>query len=233
MRPALIRAFAALLLLASASPACAEEEKPVSLRMLCLGDSYTIGEGVPESERWPSQLADALRKRSLSVADPQVIARTGWTTANLQDAIQAAELKPPYDLVTLLIGVNDQFQRKEHDDYAARLDALVKRALELAGGRKERVVIVSIPDYSVTPFGKRFDPERTTQELEHFNATGLAAAKQAGLAYVDITPGSKRAATEGALLAPDGLHPSAAMYAEWVQAILPVVEPVLVPKPKS
>jgi lysophospholipase L1-like esterase len=230
-----IRAFAAalLVLLASALPARAEEKKSVPLHMLCLGDSYTIGEGVPESERWPSQLAAELRKRGLDVAEPQVIARTGWTTANLQDAIAAAELKPPYDLVTLLIGVNDQFQRKAHADYSERLDALVKRAIELAGGKKERVVVVSIPDYSVTPFGQKYDPARTTKELEQWNATGREAAKKAGLAYVDITPGSKRAATEKTLLAPDELHPSAVMYAEWVKAIVPVVEPVLKPQSKS
>jgi len=230
LRLALAGAFAALLL-ASAPSARAEEEEPVPLRMLCLGDSYTIGEGVPESARWPSQLAAALRARSRSVAEPKVIARTGWTTADLQDAIAAAELTPPYDLVTLLIGVNDQFQRKAHAEYAERLEALLKRAVELAGGDTARVVVVSIPDYSVTPFGKRFEPERTTQELERFNATGREAAKRAGLAYVDITPGSKRAATENALLAGDGLHPSAAMYAEWVQALLPVVEQALDARP--
>jgi lysophospholipase L1-like esterase len=199
------------------------------LRMLALGDSYTIGEGVPEAERWPEQLVAALAERGIALGPPQIIARTGWTTANLASAIAASELAPPYDLVTLLIGVNDQFQSFQEPEYPARFRALLERAIELAGGRRERTLVVSIPDYSVTPFAERFDPPRIRSALERYNEINRRIAAELGVSHIDITPASRAAAQDPALLASDRLHPSAVMYRGWVEQILPLAERALQP----
>jgi lysophospholipase L1-like esterase len=197
---------------------------PDTLRLLALGDSYTIGERVEPAERWPVLLVDALRKHDFPFADPLIIARTGWRTDQLADAIERLKPVGPFDLVTLLIGVNDQYQHRTADDYRPRFVALLKQAVALAGGSADRVLVVSIPDYGVTPFVKRenLDPAKIAAEIDRFNAVNREETKAAGARYVEITKASRRAATDPALVANDGLHPSGTMYAQWAAAALPV-----------
>jgi len=192
-----------------------------AVRLLALGDSYTIGESVAVESSWPLRLAAALRAAGLEVARPRVIARTGWTTGELAAAIDAAQVDGPFDLVTLLIGVNDQYRGCPVDDFRPRFRDLVQRAVGFAGGRKEQVMVLSIPDWSVTPFAEGRDRPRIAAEVDEFNDLVRSEAERAGVRSVDITPISRRAGREPDLIAPDGLHPSARMYAAWVDAVLP------------
>ena len=200
-------------------------------RYLALGDSYTIGEGVEAKDRWPVGLAAALRASGIAVGDPRIIARTGWTTAELLEAIAAASppLPPIHDLVTLLIGVNDQYRGYGVATFRAGLEPLLARAVELTGNESRRLVVVSIPDWSVTPFA-RSDPRgraAIAAEIDAFNAVAERLAASSGAAFVDVTGDSRRAADDGTLLAADSLHPSASMYASWVQSILPAARHAL------
>jgi undecaprenyl-diphosphatase len=181
---------------------------------LALGDSYTIGESVPAGERFPVQLAQALH-----VGEPEIIAKTGWTTDELNAAIDAADPKGPYDLVTLLIGVNNQYRGRGADEYRTQFAALLQRAIGFAGGNAKHVVVVSIPDWGVTPFADGRDRAKIGREIDQFNAINREEAARAGAKWVDITPISRRA--DPSLVAGDGLHPSGAQYAEWVKAIVP------------
>jgi acyl-CoA thioesterase-1 len=202
-------------------------EKILPLRFLALGDSYTIGEGVRETERWPNLLALALEARGVRVATPEIIARTGWTTADLTHAIERSQLTPPYDLVTLLIGVNDQFQGYQESSYPQRFRQLLERAIGLAGGDSKRAIVISIPDYSVTPFAKRFDPPAIHAALERYNEVNRNISNEMGVAHVDITALSRGAQKDLTLLAADQLHPSAKMYRGWVELVLPAAEEAL------
>ena len=194
-----------------------------SLRLLSLGDSYTIGQGVSQADSWPFQLAAALRSDTLSVAQPVIIAATGWTTSDLTTAIANASLDPPYDIVTLLIGVNDQFQGFTEDTYRPSFEALLQQALSFAGNDIRRVIVISIPDYTVTPFGKVNAQEGSREALDRFNAINREISTERGVAYIDITPISRLAADDPALIATDDLHPSGKMYTGWVQELLPIV----------
>jgi lysophospholipase L1-like esterase len=196
-------------------------------RILSLGDSYTIGEAVDEAERWPVQLAALLRERGLEVEPPRIIARTGWTTMDLQAAVSEAELAPPYDLVTLLIGVNNQYQRRSLEEYREGFADLLNRAIDFAGSDPRRVLVLSIPDYGVTPFASEMDREAIGSELELFNAANLELTLAAGVAYVDITPTSLRAVEDLSLVAGDGLHPSGEMYRAWAELALHAAETAL------
>jgi lysophospholipase L1-like esterase len=192
-----------------------------SLRYLALGDSYTIGESVGAEQRWPVQLAARLREQGLAVGEPQIIARTGWTTDELSAAIDQAAPSGPFDLVSLLIGVNNQYRGRDGQEYRAEFRALLLRAIGFAGGRPGRVIVLSIPDWGVTPFAAGRDRGRVAGEIDTFNAINRAEAGRAGARYVDITPASRAAAAHPALIAGDGLHPSGVMYAEWVELALP------------
>ena len=204
-----------------------DKEQSQMIKILALGDSYTIGEGVKQSERWPMQLASQLRKDNLKVDTPQIIAVTGWTTTDLMSAIEKSRLEQRYDLVTLLIGVNDQFQGYSEESYAIGFNKLLVKAIELAGGRPNRVIVISIPDYSVTPFGKRFGSARIRAEIDKFNEINKEIATENRVHYVNVTEISRRAAEDPTLLASDGLHPSAKMYAEWVELTVPVTKSML------
>jgi len=197
---------------------------PPSTRVLALGDSYTIGESVAVAERWPNQLQRALQQRGLYVADPEIIAKTGWTTDELSSAIDAAKPKGKYELVTLLIGVNNQYRGRDAEQYRKEFAALLQRAIGFAGGNAKRVVVVSIPDWGVTPFAEGRDRAKIAAEIDRFNAINAEETKRAGAKYADITPISRKNPT---LVAPDGLHPSAEMYAQWVTIILPQAEAAL------
>ena len=198
-----------------------------SLKFLALGDSYTIGESVAESERWPVQLAAALSQGGVSVAPPEIIATTGWTTDELQKGIEKAAPKPPYDLVSLLIGVNNQYRGRSLDEYKKQFEALLVQAIDFAGGKAEKVFVVSIPDYGVTPFAADRNPEKIGREIDAFNSAAEAISKKFGVAFVNITPGSKEAANDPELVASDGLHPSGKMYTQWSFEIFPIVEEMI------
>ena len=197
---------------------------PPSSRFLALGDSYTIGESVAITDRWPNQLARQLRQRSVPLSDPDIIAQTGWTTDDLSSALNRWMPRDRYSVVTLLIGVNNQYRGRDAEQYRKEFAVLLKRAIGYAGGDRKRVIVVSIPDWGVTPFAEGRDRKKIAAEIDRFNAINAEETKRAGAKYVDITPISRK---YPALVAPDGLHPSAAMYAKWVTVILPQAEAAL------
>lgn len=192
-------------------------------RFLALGDSYTIGEGVEADGRWPVRLARELRAQGVALADPDIIATTGWTTDELSAAIDAADPPRDFALVSLLVGVNNQYRGRALDEYRAQLDALLARAAGLAGGRAGRVLVLSIPDWGVTPFAAASgrDQAAIARELDAFNAAAQALCAARGVAFVDITALSRARGAEPAMLVDDGLHPSATMYAQWARLALP------------
>lgn len=193
-----------------------------AIRILVLGDSYSVGESVPPDQTWPCQLAALLRTRGIATAMPTVVARTGWTTDDLSLGIDAAHVSGPYDLVTLLIGVNNQYRGRAVADYRSRLAALLNRAIRFAGSRAERVLLLSIPDWGVTPFAAHRERAVIAAEIDAYNDVGRDEASRTGSHFVDITPISRRASGDPSLLATDGLHPSGTMYTEWVRLLLPV-----------
>jgi len=196
------------------------------LTWLALGDSYTIGEGVADAARWPLQVAAALRAEGIAMTGPDIIATTGWTTDELDAGIDAAAPQGPYDLVSLLIGVNDQYRGRPLADYLPAFEGLLQRAIGFAGGKHGRVLVLSIPDWGVTPFARAQgrDAARIAAELDAYNGAAAEACTHAGVAFVDITPISR---AHCALLADDGLHPSADMYARWAEAALPTARMLL------
>jgi lysophospholipase L1-like esterase len=179
---------------------------------LALGDSYTIGESVDASERFPMHLA-----RELGLAEPRIIAKTGWTTDELNAAIDAANVTGTYDFVTLLIGVNNQYRGRSLGEYRTQFTGLLQRAIGFAGGDASKVVVVSIPDWGVTPFAEGRDRAKIAREIDDFNAVNREEARRAGAKWVDITGISR--GTDSALVARDGLHPSGRQYAAWAKAI--------------
>jgi lysophospholipase L1-like esterase len=187
-------------------------------RFLALGDSYTIGEKVDSADRWPVQLARLLRARKVSVADPEIVARTGWTTDELAAGISAAAPVGPYRLVTLLIGVNNQYRGRDAERYRAEFVSLMAQAVEFAGGKAGRVVVLSIPDWGVTPFSAGRDRAKIGLEIDRFNAINREETVRAGARYVDVTPAS-REAHDGWTTA-DGLHPSGTQYRKWAELAL-------------
>lgn len=196
------------------------------LKYLALGDSYTIGESVAAGARWPVQLVKKLRHQGMAINDPQIVAVTGWATDELAAGMDQAHLASGNDLVSLSIGVNDQYRGRPAGGYRVAFAALLKRAIALAGDAPHRVVVVSIPDWGTTPVAK-FDargPARIADELDVYNAIARDETRRAGAHWVNITPISRQ---HSKLVAPDGLHPSAAHYTLWLDAILPVVQRAL------
>jgi lysophospholipase L1-like esterase len=185
-----------------------------NVRYLALGDSYTIGESVAPADRFPVQLA-----RELHVGQPQIIAKTGWTTDELNAAIDAANITGTYELVTLLIGVNNQYRGRDAEQYRGEFAALLQRAIGFAGGDAKNVVVVSIPDWGVTPFAEGRNRAEIAAAIDRYNAVNREETARAGARYVDITPVSR--GTDPGLVASDGLHPSGQQYAAWVRLILP------------
>ena len=212
-----------ILLLLSLSCKMKDEEteiKPVEpIRYLALGDSYTIGESVPSDQNFPAQFVDSLKASGVAVSSYKIIAQTGWTTTNLKLAIEASTLKDTFNLVSLLIGVNNQYQGKDINLYKKEFVELVERAIQFAGGKKDHVFVVSIPDYGYTPFGKN-NQMAISSEIDLYNSINKRLSDSLGLKYYNITPISRRGLSEPDLVAGDGLHPSAKMYKEWVKLIL-------------
>lgn len=186
---------------------------------LALGDSYTIGEKVSTAENFPNQVAMILREANIDFRSPRIVAKTGWTTDELQTAIKKTRLQRHYDFVTLLIGVNDQYRGKKVVEYIPRFEALLKQALSLANNDTSRVVVLSIPDWSVTPFAEGRDRAAIAKEINDYNAANQLIAQQYHIPYLYITESTRRAATDDTLLAQDGLHPSGKEYAKWAREV--------------
>lgn len=205
---------------------------PAARGFLALGDSYTIGEGVAPDGRWPVQLAVALRAEGLDVGQPRIVATTGWTTAELAAGLDHAEAEGPLGgqaLVSLLAGVNNQYRGLPLEAFEREFAALLERAAGYAGGDPGRVLVLAIPDWGVTPFAhaEGRDPAQVAAQIDAFNAVCQAQALRAGAHWVDIAPVSRARGGEAAMLAADGLHPSAAMYALWAALALPAAREAL------
>ncbi|HMT10201.1 MAG TPA: SGNH/GDSL hydrolase family protein [Ignavibacteria bacterium] len=192
---------------------------------IALGDSYTVGESVGDDERFPAQLVKRLSADSIDVADPLIIAKTGWTTDELIAAIKEKNVKDTFDIVTLLIGVNNQYRGRSAEEYRVELKQLIETALKFAGGKKERVFIISIPDWGVTPFAEGREWKKIAEDIDEFNKVKKEEAENYGISFYDITEISR--IDDPALIAPDGLHPSGKMYKMWVDKFYNDVKAVL------
>ncbi|MDO7934038.1 SGNH/GDSL hydrolase family protein [Xanthomonas euvesicatoria pv. eucalypti] len=199
------------------------------LRYLALGDSYTIGEGVAPGQRWPMQLVDGLLAHGWNVAPAQIVATTGWTTDELQAGIEAAAPQGPFDLVSLLIGVNNQYRGRPLDEYRQQFDALLLRAIACANGHPARVFVLSIPDWGLTPFARARsgDAALIGAQIDAFNAIAADRCSAHAVRFVDITATSRDGGDAVDMLVDDGLHPSGAMYARWTALALPAARDAL------
>jgi lysophospholipase L1-like esterase len=194
---------------------------PPGLLYLALGDSYTIGEKVASGERFPGQLTQRLRATGVEMRSPQIIARTGWTTTDLFMQIVKARPQGPFDLVTLLIGVNNQYRGMNLDEYQREFEVLVEQAIDFTGMDAGRVIVLSLPDWGVMPYARNFSRALIGQQIDAFNRANKAIAGAKGVRYVNITPLSRKCGENASLVASDGLHPSAKQYQQWVDLILP------------
>ena len=190
---------------------------------LALGDSYTIGESVKATERWPEQLVTDLKAKGLTLDSLQIIARTGWTTDELLLGVLESPVLPQYDLVTVMVGVNNQYRGRSLDNFRNELSILLEKSIQYAGDDRQRVFVLSIPDWGVTPFAGTRDKAKIASEIDAFNAEIIQLCKAFQLHYIDVTEISRQASVDSTLIATDGLHPSGKMYAKWVEKIAPIV----------
>ena len=200
----------------------------IAMTFLALGDSYTIGERVDAASRWPVLLAASLRAAGVDVGEPRIVARTGWTTDELEAAIAGEEVTGNYDLVSLLIGVNNQYRGRSVDEYRVQFRALLDQAIGYAGGRASRVIVLSTPDWGVMPFAAGRDRAKIGIEIDQFNTVAREEAERATARWVDITPTSRAMKPDWA--ASDGLHPSGAQYAAWAALALAPAKAALATK---
>jgi lysophospholipase L1-like esterase len=191
----------------------------MSHTLLCLGDSYTIGEGVPPSENFPNQTVQLLTDSGYDFQAPEIIAKTGWTTDELQTEINSKNIIKTYDFVTLLIGVNNQYRGKSVEDYKAGFESLLKQAIRLVNGKAERVIVLSIPDWGATPFAADRNRSNIAKDIDRYNEANKKIALEHHVNYVDVTPGTREAVSDLARFASDGLHPSGKEYAKWSEKI--------------
>jgi lysophospholipase L1-like esterase len=223
-----MKKFLFLLFLVSATTQAQFLDPSEPIRFLALGDSYTIGQSVSPEQRWPRQLLDSLVLRGFTEDTLKIIATTGWRTDNLIQAISQQPLAPPYTLVSLLIGVNNQYQNRPISQYTTEFPQLLDSAIHLAGGNPERVFVVSIPDYAFTPYGQGANPAQITAGINQYNQVNKDLTLERGIAYFDITEISRQGVIEPGLVAADGLHPSGLQYTRWVSKILDRIDSVLV-----
>jgi len=198
-----------------------------SKEYLALGDSYTIGESVDYLERFPVQLVNRLKFSGINMEQPKIVAKTGWTTDELLSALNAEPLPHDFDLVTLLIGVNNQYRGRAIENYREEFEVLLERAIDYAGGDSTRVIVISIPDYGVTPFGKKRGRKQIAKEIDSFNQVNREIAAHFGVAYVNVAEISRDALRQTILVADDELHPSGEMYKRWVEELLPLATNIL------
>ena len=196
-------------------------------KFLALGDSYTIGQSVAVTERFPNKTVAMLRSQEKKINDPEIIATTGWTTRDLLNALAANPPSNDYAIVTLLIGVNNQYQGRSLDEYRTEFTLLLTKAIQYAGNRPTRVFVLSIPDYSVTPFALSSDTARIRMEIDLFNGLNKQVSLSYGVNYLDITPISREGRYDNTLQATDGLHPSGKQYQLWADLLVPMIAQIL------
>jgi lysophospholipase L1-like esterase len=206
-----------------------EEPLPIYFKLISLGDSYTIGQSVCEDCRFPAQLRDSLKTYFLEQDNIslEIIAQTGWTTSNLKTAITAAEPSSDFDLVTLLIGVNNQYQNKPFSLYETEFIELINTAITLVGGDASKLIVVSIPDYAYTPFGQNYNPSYISEQLLQYNNYAETYCNNNNLNYIYITDITQEGLTNTDLVASDNLHPSTLAYTKFVERILPIAIEIL------
>ncbi|MFP4488340.1 MAG: SGNH/GDSL hydrolase family protein [Bacteroidales bacterium] len=197
------------------------------LTYLALGDSYTIGEGVEEEKRWPVQLVEKLRADGAHISNARIIAKTGWTTDELIAGIEEAGPGREYTLVSLMTGVNNQYRGRDRDNFREELALLIDTAISCAAGIADNVIVLSIPDWGVTPFAAGRDQEKISEEIDSFNNVIVEECNEAGVKYIDVSGVSRRASDDLSLVAGDGLHPSGRMYEMWVEILYPSVREIL------
>lgn len=195
-----------------------------SLSYLALGDSYTIGESVPIAERYPVQAVKMMRADHLNIGDPEIIATTGWTTGNLIDALKTYTAPNTHTIVTILIGVNNQYQGRSQSEYRDQFTSLLQQSISLAGNKASHVIVLSIPDYSVTPFARGLNISAIASQIDSFNVINQQIARDLGAQYLDITGESRKAASDSSLVARDGLHFSGKEYGIWAALLAPVMK---------
>jgi len=225
-----------LLLLANSSAFTVKTHLPIIhmdssavFNYLALGDSYSIGESVLLEDNFPNQLTVLLNEESKQWAPARIIAKTGWTTDELQEGIKEAQkndlLLPSYDLVTLLIGVNDQYRGKPIEEYKPQFEALLQQAILFADNKPSRVLVISIPDWGITPYANGRDREQIAREIDGYNAINRKVALDHKVPYLNITDWTREAENDATLLASDGLHPSGKEYKRWAEKISLMVKP--------
>ena len=195
-------------------------------KFLALGDSYTIGQSVEVNQRWPVQFLKELKSSVNAIDTLQIIARTGWRVDELKEAMNSSNLEPPYGLVSLLIGVNNQYQGQSANDFRPEFIEILEKSIKLVNDRKERLFVVSIPDWGASPYGFGFDRAKVSKEINDFNSLVKEESEKRGLRYFDITAISRRALLDRTLIASDGLHPSGKMYKLWVDKMIPIISKV-------
>jgi lysophospholipase L1-like esterase len=198
------------------------KDDSTSISWLALGDSYTIGQGVNATERFPAQTLDLLKLRSIKTAQLTYIATTGWTSGELDKSISQQNLAY-YDFVTVLIGVNDQFQGIDTSTYSKNFKSILNRAIQATRGESQHVLVLSIPDYSLSPEGKKLDTTKIKREIDLFNTLNKKVAKDFKCQYLDITVLGREAKSNPLWIAKDGLHPSALAYKKWAEQIHPFI----------
>lgn len=195
-----------------------------TISYLALGDSYTIGESLPLGDNFPHQTVSLLRKKAISITDPEIVAKTGWTTDELIEAISKRSLKSNYDYVSLLIGVNNQYRGRELATYQKEFEQLLQQAIQFAGGKSQHVFVLSIPDWGATPFAEGRDRKKIEREIDQFNTINLKITHQYQVNYIEITAGTREAKEDLSLVADDRLHPSKKEYARWAEKLSRAIE---------
>jgi lysophospholipase L1-like esterase len=203
----------------SAVPQIQEENIDSAKTYLALGDSYTIGEAVNEEDRFPNQTVSILKDSGIKVNKPQIVAVTGWTTANLLNSLEKSLIESKFSIVSLLIGVNNQYQHKGVENYKAEFRELVNLATTYARDNKKGVYILSIPDYSITTFGQNMNAEDISREINEYNKANKTIATELGISYIDITSISRIGGAGSDYEAKDELHPSAKQYKLWADLL--------------
>lgn len=195
-------------------------------KFLALGDSYTIGQSVEVNERWPVQFLKELKATTNVIDTLQIIAQTGWRVDQLKEAMNSSDLEPPYGIVSLLIGVNNQYQGQNANDFRPEFIEILEKSLKLVENRTERLFVISIPDWGASPYGFGFDRAKVSKEINEFNSVVKEESEKRGLRYFDITTISRRALIDRTLIASDGLHPSGKMYKLWVDKMIPIISKI-------
>jgi lysophospholipase L1-like esterase len=213
-----------IFMIAMKDPSQIRDSMTKTYTYLALGDSYTIGEQVEAKDNFPNQTRAIINKKEAVLDSPQILAQTGWTTDELQAAINRSGLKEHYDFVSLLIGVNNQYRGKKIGEYIPEFEALLKRAIQFAGGKPDHVIVLSIPDWGVTPFAAGRDQKQIAKEIDEYNSANEIISNKYNVHYINITQSTRQAAGDLSLLASDGLHPSSKEYAVWAKKLAEIIQ---------